>query len=203
MGLLGDRKRGLLFVVSAPAGTGKTTLVEKLSAEFSSVVKSISCTTRAPRKGEINGVDYHFISEAEFEEKIAEGAFLEYAKVFGTAYYGTLASDVERQLESGNDLFLVIDTQGAMWVKKRLDALLIFIAPPSIDVQRQRLTLRQTEPAGVIENRLACAQREMESADKYDYYIVNDELMVAYAVLRSILIAERHSVKNNLLMDGE
>lgn len=189
--LLGSYTRGLVFIVSAPAGTGKTTLVDLLVQEFPSVIANISYTTRLPRQGEIQGKHYHFISESEFEAKKAASDFLEYVKLYGTSY-GTSRQWIEAQREEGKHVILVIDTQGALQLKGKYEAISIFIRPPSLEILRKRLTGRQTEPLEVIEKRLAWAEKELEAADSYDYQIVNDDLAVAYQVLRSIVIAECH-----------
>ena len=195
--LLGNLPKGLIFVVSAPAGTGKTTLVRMLSQEFSCIIESISCTTRPLRPGEIDGRDYHFLSPDQFKEKIEHGDFLEYAEVFGY-YYGTSRSYVLKQQEMGKHIFLVIDTQGAMQLRnKQLEAQYIFISPPSLEELRERLIRRQTDSPEVIEKRLSWASNEMKMMLHYDYHIVNDSLQTAYAILRSIVIAEEHRVKNH------
>jgi guanylate kinase len=183
--------KGLLFVVSAPAGTGKTTLVRMLLDEFHHVVESVSMTTRAPRHNEVPGRDYVFVSTKEFKEKIKEGEFLEHAKVFDH-YYGTSRKFVDAQRQKGKHVVLVIDTQGALQLKKIVDAVFIFISPPSIEELRARLCRRKTETEEDIEHRLSWAEREMALAGQYDYHIVNDHLKVAYEALRSILIAEEH-----------
>lgn len=184
-------KKGLIFVISAPAGTGKTTLVRMLREEFHHVVESVSFTTRSPRPNEVPGRDYNFITAKEFEEKIKEGDFLEYAKVFEN-YYGTSRSFVEGQLEKGKHVTLVIDTQGAMQLVNDLDAVFIFISPPSLEELRARLHRRKSETDEAIETRLSWAEKEMALAPNYDYHIVNDHLKTAYEALRSILIAEEH-----------
>jgi guanylate kinase len=194
--LLGNLSKGLVFVLSAPAGTGKTTLLRMLVEEFPCVAGSISCTTREPRANEVKGKDYHFISNKEFEEKIKEGDFLEYAKVFGH-YYGTSKEFVRKQQETGKHVILVIDTQGAMQLKeKNFPAVFIFVSPPSLDVLRERLSSRKTETKEAIENRLSWARDEMALSSKYDYHIINDDLHIAYEILRSILIAEEHRVRS-------
>lgn len=193
--LLGDGKEGLAFIVSAPAGTGKTTLVEKLMNEFSSILASISYTTREPREGEIPGIHYHFITENEFETKIAAGDFLEYVKLYGT-YYGTSSRWVKEQQKKGKHVVLVIDTQGALKLKGKFPAALIFIRPPSLDVLRKRLIRRQTETPGMIDQRVEWAQMELDAAQQYDYQIINDDLEIAYQILRCIIIAECHRTKN-------
>ena len=193
--LLGNLSKGLVFVLSAPAGTGKTTLVRMLLDEFRCVTGSISCTTRAPRKGEVNGKDYHFLNSSVFEEKIRANEFLEYAKVFDH-YYGTSKVYVEEQQSIGKHVILVIDTQGAMQLKKKkYPATFIFVSPPSIAELRERLYARKTETQEAIEQRLSWAKEEMALASSYDYHIINDNLHVAYEVLKGILIAEEHRVK--------
>lgn len=184
-------KKGLIFVISAPAGTGKTTLVRMLQEEFHHVVESISFTTRSPRSNEIAGRDYHFITTEEFEKKIKEGEFLEYAKVFGN-YYGTSRKYVEAQRDKGKHVTLVIDTQGAMNLVNELDAVFIFISPPSLEELRARLYRRKSESEEAIETRLSWAEKEIALSCHYDYHIVNDHLKTAYEALRSILIAEEH-----------
>lgn len=187
-------KKGLLFIVSAPAGTGKTTLVRMLRDEFSHVVESISFTTRSPRQGEENGRDYHFIDEDSFKRKIQEGDFLEYAEVFH-CFYGTSKTFVEEQRAKGQHVVLVIDTQGAMQLKGKCDGIFIFISPPSLEELRQRLENRKADSEESIATRISWAGHEMEMAPHYDYHIINDELKSAYDALRSILIAEEHKTR--------
>jgi guanylate kinase len=190
--LLGMGEKGLIFVVSAPAGTGKSTLVEMLLAEFpAAVAKSCSCTTRSPRSNEIAKNHYEFISVDEFERKIAADDFLEYAKVFGN-YYGTEKNEVKRLQEQGKHVVLVIDTQGAMKVKSKIEGIFIFIRPPTFEELRKRLFKRRTEDEEKIQERLLWAKQEIAMAHHYDYQIVNDQLDIAYQVLRSIFIAEEH-----------
>jgi len=194
--LLGNLSEGLVFVLSAPAGTGKTTLVKMLQNEFPCIIGSISCTTRAPRSGEVPGKDYHFISQEEFAGKIKNGDFLEYATVFEN-YYGTSKEYVLKEQKKGKHVMLVIDTQGAMQIKKNgLPAVFIFISPPSLLVLKERLFKRKTESAAVIEQRLSWAKDEMALAPQYDYHIVNDNLENAYQILRSIIISEEHRTRN-------
>ncbi len=189
--VLGGLKKGLVFVISAPAGTGKTTLVRMLQKEFNCLVESISYTTRQLRPSEIAGRDYHFISVPEFEAKIADGEFLEYAQVF-SHYYGTSRKFVEEEQLKGNHVVLVIDTQGALQLMGFLEAAFIFISPPSLEELKSRLHLRKSESKEAIEQRLSWAQKEMALASRYDYHIVNDHLKTAYDVLRAIFIAEEH-----------
>lgn len=189
--LLSKLPKGLCFIVSAPAGTGKTTLVGMLTREFPEVISSISFTTRAPRTGEINGRDYHFISEAAFDAKISAGDFLECVTLYGYRY-GTSRQWISEQQAAGKHVVLVIDTQGAKQLMGKGIGVFIFIRPPSLDTLRQRLTKRNTEAVEMMEKRLAWAALEMEAAPLYDYQIINDELDTAYQVLRSIVISETH-----------
>ena len=191
MTLLGGLKRGLIFVVSAPAGTGKTTLVRMLTEEFPCVVESVSFTTRKMRPKEVEGKDYHFIADSVFEEKIAKGEFLEHARVFGH-YYGTSKRAVEKELEKGRHVALVIDTQGAMQLKTLIKAIYIFICPPDLEELKKRLHGRKSDTDEAIETRLSWARKELETAKEYDYLIINEDLQTAYKILRSICIAEEH-----------
>ncbi len=192
--LVGKSPKGLLFILSAPAGTGKTTLVRMLQNEFPPIAVSISCTTRAPRGDEIADKDYHFLSHKEFEQKIHSGEFLEYAEVFGN-YYGTLRPHVEDLLNRGKHVFLVIDTQGALQLKGKIPAIFIFLSPPSTEELRERLINRKTETEQTMEHRLSWAEKEVQMIPYYDYHVVNDELDIAYQILRSIVIAEEHRVR--------
>ena len=188
--LQGKSHRGLVIIVSAPAGTGKTTLVQMLLNEFPlEFVQSISCTTRSPRLGEMKGRHYLFLDEQEFQARVDRKEFLEHAQVFGHRY-GTLKEGVEKERLSGKHVILVIDTQGALALKESLDALFVFIKPPSIEVLKERLESRKTEPEAIIRSRLECARHEIEKAVYYDYVITNDHLDTAYQVLKSIVIAE-------------
>lgn len=189
--LLGNIKPGLLFILSAPAGTGKTTLIEMLTAEFPCVVKNISYTTRQPRSNEKNGIDYHFISSSEFEKKIASDTFLEYVRLFD-ASYGSSRETVKKQLAEGKHVVLVIDTQGALQLKGKIDAVFIFLLPPSLEELEKRLIDRRTEAPEMIRKRLERAKKEILASVSYDYKIVNENLDSAYQVLKSILIAEEH-----------
>ncbi len=194
--ILGNLTNGLVFIISAPAGTGKTTLVRMLINEFDCIAESVSCTTRKIRPGEIPGKDYIFLTDEEFEAKKDAGDFLEYAEVFEHSY-GTSREYVEKQQATGKHVFLVIDTQGAMQLKeKQFPAIYVFLSPPSIEELKERLCKRQTETHEVIEKRLSWAEEEMEMARHYDYHIVNDDLDNAYTILRSIVIAEEHRMRN-------
>ncbi len=191
MQVLGGLQKGLVFVISAPAGTGKTTLTRMLCQEFACVTESISYTTRSIRSGEVPGNDYYFIPQEEFKKKIMEGEFLEYAQVF-SHYYGTSKIQVEAEQKRGKHVVLVIDTQGALQLMGTYPAVFIFIKPPSINELRRRLVARKSDALDAIEQRLSWAEKEMSLANRYDYTIVNQDLDIAYSVLRSILIAEEH-----------
>ncbi len=191
---LGGLPYGLLFVVSAPAGTGKNTLLNRLMSEFPVIRESISCTTRPPRPGEVQGREYHFLTEDEFSAKIAAGDFLEHVRLYDHAY-GTLRSTVEQQRNAGFHVVLVIDTQGALKLMESVEATYIFIRPPSLAELRRRLEARSTEKGEALEHRLSEAVRELSAAIHYDYQIINDDLDVATEVMRSIFIAEEHRMR--------
>jgi guanylate kinase len=196
--ILGNLPRGLVFVISAPAGTGKTTLVRMLLHEFDCIAESVSCTTRKVRPGEIPGRDYIFLSDQEFEAKKSAGDFLEFAEVFGHQY-GTSREYVTKNLAAGKHVFLVIDTQGAVKIKQQnFPAIYVFLSPPSLEELKQRLCKRQTECPDTIEKRLSRAEEEMEMARHYDYHIINDNLDNAYTILKSIVIAEEHRVRSSI-----
>ena len=184
-------RRGLLFVVSAPSGTGKTTVVERLVQLVPDLSLSRSYTSRVMRVGEQHGVDYNFVTRARFEAMIAEDAFLEWADVFGN-FYGTCAADAERELAAGRDLVLVIDVQGARQVRKMRPGLTgVFVLPPSFEVLERRLRGRSKDSEEAIRRRLATAREEIAAVDEYDYVIVNDELEACVDRLRAIVLAER------------
>ncbi len=188
-------KRGLLFIVSAPSGTGKTTLVERLVHRIPNLCLSRSYTSRATRPGEQDGVDYNFISRERFEEMARGGAFLEWADVFGN-YYGTCATDTEHCLANGQDLVLVIDVQGARQVRSSgIESVGIFVLPPSAATLEQRLRGRSKDSEEEIRNRLEAARREVSEFATYEYVVVNDELDGAVDRLRAIVLAERARVK--------
>ncbi|NGX55645.1 MAG: Guanylate kinase [Chlamydiae bacterium] len=197
--VLGNTDRGLLFVVSAPAGTGKSTMVDMLIKEFpDGVVESCSSTTRRPRPGEVPKHHYLYLSIAEFEEKIAKDEFLEHVKLFGN-YYGTRREEIDSLQASGKHVVLVIDTQGALQLKEKLpEAIFIFISPPSVEELRNRLFKRRTEDEEMIEERLDWSKNEIALARHYDYQITNDNLEISYQVLRSILIAEEHKNRGTI-----
>lgn len=186
-----------MLVVSAPSGAGKSTLCERLLADERDMIRSVSCTTRAPRGAEVDGRDYFFLTPVEFNRRVAAGLFLEHATVHGNQY-GTLRSTVEEGLRAGKDVLLVIDVQGAAAVRAAasLGGILarsyvdIFISPPSVDALRDRLLRRGEDAADVIERRVANALGEMGRQAEYRHRVVNDNLDQAYAELRAIVHAE-------------
>lgn len=183
--------RGLLLVVSAPSGAGKTTLVERLAAQVPGLTLSRSYTSRPAREGEIDGVDYNFVTRERFEEMAAASGFLEWAEVFGHLY-GTSAADTRRALETGSDLVLVIDVQGARKVRRAgIETTAIFVMPPSFEVLEQRLRGRSKDSEAAIALRLQVARDEVAAFSEYDFVVLNDELTAAVDRLRSIVIAER------------
>jgi len=194
--------RGLLFVISAPSGAGKTTLLKRVMARVPGLSFSVSHTTRKPRTGELDGVDYHFISRGAFLEMVEEGLFLEYAEVHEN-FYGTSRETVAEQLSKGKDIILDIDVQGAAIVRQQGSPVgsHIFIAPPSLAELESRLRGRGTESKENIAVRLTNALVEMEDAGKYDYLIVNDQLDEAVDLFTSIIYAER--ARSHRLPSGE
>jgi guanylate kinase len=192
--VLGNAEKGKLFVISAPAGSGKTTLSRMLTSEFNCVVESVSYTTRQPRLGEVDGKDYFFVSKEVFKELEALGHFIETAHVFGNDY-GTSKTFITDHQQKGQHVLLVIDVQGAMKLQEmKLDAVYVFIKPPSMLALKERLVMRKTDSHESIEKRLAMAQEEMNHVKFYDYVIINDNLASAYEALRAILIAEEHKI---------
>ena len=183
-------KKGLLFVVSAPSGTGKTTLCRAMIQVFPGLHYSISYTTRPPRLGDENGRDYHFISLAEFQERIDRNDFAEWAEIYGYRY-GTSRSLIEKIRGEGRDVILDIDGQGARQLQKQdLGGILIFLLPPSLEELRDRLSRRGTEAEAAIQERLRKAQLEMAEARGYDYLIVNDDLEKTKERLKAVILAE-------------
>ncbi len=190
MGSLQQTKKGGLFVLSGPSGAGKGSVLSSLLEECEQVEFSVSATTRKPRPGEKDGHEYHFISEAEFQEGIREGRFLEWARVHNN-YYGTQKEFIARGLEGGQNLILDIDVQGARQVKESgIDATFIFLAPPSLEALRERLYKRNTEDSNIIEGRLKTAALELKCIKEYDYLVINDCLQEAICRLKAIIIAE-------------
>ncbi len=182
---------GLLFVVSAASGTGKTSLVKALLERVNNLHVSVSHTTRGQRPGELNGVHYHFTHKDDFLAQVEQGGFIEYAEVFGN-YYGTAQATVEEQLSKGHDVLLEIDWQGAQQVRKIFpDSKQIFILPPSQFDLRQRLSNRGTDAVEIIEHRLSCAVADMQQYVNFDYVIINDDFNKALHDLESVITANR------------
>jgi len=189
------KKQGILFIISAPSGSGKTTLCARLVELVDSLYRSISMTTRTPRSGEKDGVDYIFIEKQEFIKRQKKNEFLEWAKVFGE-YYGTPKKHITHMLKRGSDVLLSIDVQGAMKIKRlKLDAVYIFILPPSIAMLKERLINRSTDSKKAIRERLNVSRKEISCSQKYDYVVVNNRLEPALDNLRAIIVAERCRVK--------
>ncbi len=182
---------GILFIVSAPSGAGKTSLLRQLVPADPRLVMSVSHATRAMRPGEEDGVHYHFVSVARFEQLVEESAFLEHARVFDN-YYGTAEATVRQQLDDGLDVVLEIDWQGARQVRKRFpDSVSVFIAPPSIEALRDRLAGRGQDSEDVVERRMRDARSELSHFSEYGYLVINDDFDTALADLRAIVTAER------------
>lgn len=194
-----QRNKGILTVVSGFSGAGKGTIMKELMKKYSEqYALSISATTRAPRCGETNGVEYFFKSREEFEQMIAEEALIEYAQYVGN-YYGTPKAYVEEQLNAGKDVILEIEIQGALKVKKRFpDTLLLFVTPPSADELKNRLVGRGTETMDVIESRLARALEEAEGIEEYDYLVINDVLSECVEEVHEIIQNEHYRVSRNI-----
>ena len=183
--------RGLLFVVSAPSGTGKTTVVERLVRRISGLRQSRSYTSRPPRPGEVDGVDYNFVSRDVFEAMVRRGEFLEWANLFGNLY-GTGEQETDARLAAGTDVVLVIDIQGARQVRERVAGTVgVFVLPPSFAALEHRLRGRSHDPEPAIRERLETARREVSAVTEYDYVVVNDDVDRCVSELATIVHAER------------
>ncbi|WP_100643976.1 guanylate kinase [Alteromonas facilis] len=198
---------GNLFILSAPSGAGKSSLIKALlnkhaasaQANNGQLQVSVSHTTRQPRPGEVDGEHYHFVTREAFEALIEQGAFFEWAEVFGN-YYGTSRIVIEETLASGTDVFLDIDWQGARQVKKQLpDTVGIFILPPSIDILHQRLNARGQDSEEVIAGRMQKAKDEMSHYDEFDYVLVNDDFETTLQALENVVFAQRERLANQEL----
>ena len=187
-------RKGTLFVFSGPSGAGKGTLLSRLFSELDDLGYSVSCTTRAPREGEQDGIDYHFISDEDFKRHIDSCDFLEWANVHSHRY-GTLRSDVQKALDQGRDIILEIDVQGALQVKEKMpEAVTIFVAPPSLQILEQRFRGRGTEDEQELQLRLKNARQEMEQQERYDFTVVNDDLEVAASQLKKYVQLHRQEL---------
>ncbi len=182
-------RAGIVLVISAPSGTGKTTLVKRLLEEFPNIGYSLSCTTRPPREGEIDGQDYTFLSKEDFEARRDTGYFAEWAEVYGN-YYGSPLPPTREMLAQGRDVLFEIDVQGAAQLHLTIpEALCIFILPPSLPTLAHRLHTRGKDSEEIIAKRLASARRELQEAHWYTHWIINDDLDTAYAELRATYMA--------------
>lgn len=189
------KNRGSLFIVSAPSGSGKTTLCKKLVSSLTNLKFSVSYTTRHPRPGEVNNIDYAFISRNEFMSMVDKKEFIEWAEIHGE-FYGTSKKRLEELIDSGIDVILDIDTQGAMQLKKKYgEGTYIFVLPPSMEVLRERLEKRMTDSKEEIEKRLKMAAVEIKSYCTYDYVIINNTFEDALEELEAIIISHRASTK--------
>jgi guanylate kinase len=205
----GGGPRGSLLIVSSPSGAGKTTLCKRLRTEFPNIGFSVSYTTRKPRAGETDGVEYHFVSMERFQEMAARDEFAEYAMVHGNMY-GTAANQVRNALAHGRDLLFDIDFQGGRQLRRHFpdEVVLVFILPPSLRELERRLRQRATDADEVIAQRLKVARSELAHYDEYDYLIVNEQLDAAYDALRAIYVASLHAqprqaARARALIDGQ
>lgn len=192
---MSNKKKGTLFIISAPAGTGKTTIVDKLIKLMPHIHQTVSVTSRKPRRGEKEGVHYHFVSDSEFEKLIDKGEFFEYVKLYDH-YYGTPKSQIKMWQDKGHPVILIIDVQGMKKITALTDAVTIFISPPSFEVLRERLIKRNTDTEEEINKRLSVARLELKEKDQYNYQIINNDLTEAVEALKSIIEAEEHKTSN-------
>jgi guanylate kinase len=180
-----------MLVISAPSGTGKSTLIRRLTGEFGAFAFSVSCTTRPPRPGEVDGREYHFLSRDDFERRRSEGFFAEWAEVYGNLY-GTPRQATMDLLARGRDIVFDIDVQGARQLKESMgQGCYVFIFPPSRETLERRLTGRGTDSPEILARRLAAAQHEIASSPWFDHWVINDDLDAAYQLLRAIYLAEK------------
>lgn len=194
---------GNLFIVAAPSGAGKTSLVKELLAADAGIQLSISYTTRAPRPGEINGLHYHFVSRENFGQMLERGDFLESAEVYGN-FYGTSQSWIEASRKTGKDILLEIDWQGAAQVRRLIpEAIGIFVLPPSLEALRQRLTGRGQDAEEVIQRRIAAAREDISHVGEFDYVIINDDFNTALQDLLAVVRAQRLKTSVQLERHGD
>ncbi len=191
-------KIGKLFVISGPSGAGKGTINKIVLEDRDDIIMSVSATTRAPRVGEVDGKNYYFISEEEFVARIKNDEFIEWAKVYGN-YYGTLKEEVSNILSTGKNVLLEIDIQGAQQVKDKYAGVFVFILPPSLEVLKERVIGRGSETEESLNIRMLEARKEIAFIEKYDYYIVNDDIKKAVIQLKSIIEAEGLKVNANVI----
>lgn len=190
--MLKEKSKGLLIVVSGPSGAGKDTICNKVVSDMKDTMISISMTSRTPRPKEVDGINYYFITKEEFEERIKNDEFLEYAIVHNNQYYGTPKAKLEENLSNGKNVILVIDIQGALEIKEKVkEALFIFIMPPSMEELKDRLIKRNTETKDKILERFKTAYKEINEFKKYNYVVVNDKVEKAVEKVKSIILAEK------------
>ncbi|MDU5109425.1 MAG: guanylate kinase [Clostridium sp.] len=198
--------RGVLIVISGPSGAGKGTICKALLEKHKNIYLSVSATTRHPRDGEVEGVNYYFLTKEDFEEKVRNNGFLEYANVHGN-FYGTPKVNVEKMLEDGKDVILEIDIQGALQVKENFkEGVFIFILPPSMEELKQRIIKRGSETEESLMTRFKNAYKEINYVSKYNYAVVNDTLEVAVAKVEGIITAEKcrvDRIKENTILDSK
>lgn len=198
--------RGVLIVISGPSGAGKGTICKALLEKHQNIYLSVSATTRSPRDGEIDGINYYFLTKESFEEKVAQNGFLEYANVHGN-FYGTPKVNVEKMLEEGKDVILEIDIQGALQVKENFsEGVFIFILPPSMEELKQRIIKRGSETEESLMTRFKNAYKEINYVSKYNYAVVNDTLDLAVSKVESIIAAEKcrvDRIKENTILDSK
>lgn len=186
-----NKGKGLLIVISGPSGAGKGTICKRFMEKNKDVVLSVSATTRVPRNGELEGINYYFMSKERFKEKIRDNDFLEYAEVYDN-YYGTPKSNVEEMLNSGRDVILEIDIQGALKVKENSEeGVFVFILPPSMEELKQRIINRGSETQESLMKRFKSAYKEINFVSRYNYAVVNDEVEIAVEKLEAIICAEK------------
>ena len=189
--MIKTKKQGLLIVLSGPSGSGKNTVCDMAKEVMPNIWESVSMTSRKPRKGEVDGKDYYFVSEEEFEKNIEEDKMLEHAKFAGN-YYGTPRESVQKQLDAGKDVLLVIEIQGALQIKEKIpQALFVFLLPPSMKELKRRLRMRKTETEEKLMERFETAYKEINELPKYNYVIVNDKADEAARKLEAIISAEK------------
>ncbi len=203
---MNNKGRGLLIVISGPSGAGKGTICKSFLERNPEVAISVSATTRSPRKGEVEGINYYFMSKEEFKEKIEDNDFLEYAEVYDN-FYGTPKSNVEELLESGKDVILEIDIQGALKVKENTEeGVFIFILPPSMEELKARIIKRGSETPESLMKRFKSAYKEINFISRYNYAVVNDEVQTAVEKLEAIISAEKcrvDRIKHSILDSKE
>ena len=191
------KKKGMIIIVSAPSGAGKTSICDSLIKSDKNIVYSISTTTRQPRKGEKNGREYFFVDNKKFKDMVKKNLFVEYAKVHNY-FYGTSKKILEETLNKGKDILLDIDVQGAIKIKKQYkDALMIFITTPTLKILKERLIKRNKDSMNVINTRVKNAKKELTYLPRYDYLVLNDKLDISIENVKSIIKAERLSIKRN------